>query len=171
MRHVFRLLLLVPTIGWAQTGVRNQGLHPVYLKQPVEVLVRLNRPVSNAEHRLIMEQQLVAHLDTFSLQDLLSHPGIYFAALYSGPSHRGYQLAPPVTQGNGLYPFTKQLIVVEKLERPRKGRYYTRWQPAENYHRWLVRQDASDFGPFTPPNTLPGVDSVRVLYVLKRQKQ
>lgn len=166
---LIELLLCSPVLGWSQKALMGH-VQPVRFKRPVEVIVRLNSPVPNAEHRLIMEKQLVAHLDTFSLQDLLRHPGIYFAAIYTA-SYGEYKAVAPVTRGNGLYPFNTRPIVVEELERPLKGRYYTRWQPADNYRRWLVRKDASDFGPSNPPNTLPGVDSVRVVYVLKRSKR
>lgn len=165
------LVVCLPVLGWAQVSPAGHSLQLVRFKHPVEVLVRLNSPVPNAEHRLIMEKELVAHLDTFSLQDLLRHPDIYFAALYSGRSRKGYKKVPPVTKGSGLYPFNTLPIIVEELERPLKGRYYFKREAADNYRRELVRKDASDFGPSNPPNTLPGVDSVRVVYVLKRSKR
>lgn len=170
MPRLIGLFVCLPALGWAQASRTGHPLQSVRFKQPVEVLVRLDSPVPHAEYRLVVEQQLVAHLDTFSLQDLLRHPGIYFAGLYSGGSHKQYKAVPPITQGNGLYPFNKLSINIEALERPPGGRYYTRWEPAENYRRWVVRKDVSDFGPSHPPDTLPGVDSVRVVYTLKRQK-
>ena len=79
-------------------------------------------------------------------------------------------MLPPPTQSDGLYPFNELPIIVEKLARTHKSRYYTSWESAGAYRRWLVRKDPSDFGPPNPPDTLPGVDSVRVVYVLGPKK-
>jgi len=163
---------LLPLAG-AQAQSIGNALAPVHFKSPVEVFFRPSSSVIGAEYRLIMEKHLVSSLDTLSFRALLSHPHIYFAKVYtesvSGPPYREYYKTAPITQGKGLYPFNKQKVNVTKLERPPKGKFYTQTESATNYRIWMIRKDASDFGPAHPPDTLPGIDSVRVIYIIMRR--
>ena len=171
-----RLLWLFLFLPWQSKGQLYQATrqgHQVYFQAPVEVYFRLNSPVAEAEYVLVMEAALVPVLDTLSFQGMLRHPGIYFSTLYSStvpvkPKGK-YSRARPVAQGMGDYPFNNRKVNVTPLERPMQGRFYSRKEAAATYARHLRRKDPSDFGPATTPNTLPGVDSVRVAYVLKKR--
>jgi hypothetical protein len=117
-----------------------------------------------------MEEQLVPSLDTLSFRAMLSQQGIYFAKVYTesvgGSPYRKYYKKAPVEQGEGLYPFNERKVNVTKLERPPKGKFYTQKEPATHYRTWMTRKDASDFGSSHPPDTLPSIDSVRVVYII-----
>ncbi|MEL5995990.1 hypothetical protein [Hymenobacter segetis] len=172
---MYRLLWLFMFFPWPSRGqmapVTRQD-NQVHFQAPVEVYFRLNSPVAEAEYVLVMEAALVPVLDTLSFQGLLRHPGIYFSTLYSStapvkPTGK-YRRARPVAQGTGEYPFNNQKVNVAPLERPMQGRFYTRKEAAANYARHFRRKAPSDFGPAITPDTLPGVDSVRVVYVLEK---
>lgn len=149
-------------------------LEQVRFRDPVEASVRLNHTTPPAEYRLVMEADLIPHLDTLSVQGMLRHPGIYFSQLYTksvpGTRYRKHYTIGPETKGSGLYPFNTRKVNVEPLA-PRQGRYYTGKEKAAPYNQQFLRRDASDFGPALTPNTLPGVDSVRVLYVIKTRER
>jgi len=163
-------LLCGAVLGCSPVHRTMRHLEQVRFREPVEVLVRLHHTTPPAEYRLVMEASLLPHLDTLSVHGMLLHPGIYFSQLYTGSvpgtRYRQHYTIGPATQGSGLYPFNTQKVNVEPLA-PRQGRYYTRKEKVAPYNQQFQRKDASDFGPTLKPNTLPGVDSVRVLYVIK----
>jgi hypothetical protein len=170
MRYSLGFLgFLIPLAG-AQTQPTGHSLAPVQFKSPVEVFFRPNGPVPGAEYRLIMEEHLIPSLDTLSFRAMLSQRGIYFAKVYTesvgGSPYSKYYKIAPISQGEGLYPFNERKVNVTKLERPPKGRFYTQKESATYYRTWMTRKDASDFGPAHPPDTLPGIDSVRVVYIV-----
>ncbi len=151
-------------------------LQPVRFKQPVEVTLRMDSPVPGAEYRLVMEKALVASLDTLTWHSMLHHPDIYFAKLFSSSVpldslHRfPYKQVGPTTRGSGLYPFNNLRVNIEAIKRPPKGQFYWQREPTRSYQNWKVRKDPTDMGLSSQFNSLPGVDSVRVVYVLERKK-
>lgn len=171
-----RLLLVFLCLPWPSSGQSRQvtrQLHPVHFQAPVAVYFRLDTPVVNAEHQLIMEAALLPMLDTLSFQGMLNQPGIYFSTIYNstvpGNPSRKYYRAAPVAQGDGDYPFNHQKVNVKPLERPARGRFYFRKEVAASYGWWFTRKDPTDMGVNSLANTLPGVDSVRVVYVLQKR--
>lgn len=173
---MYKLLWLFLCLPWPSSGQPRQvtrQLHQVYFQAPVEVYFRLDTPVVGAEHRLIMEATLLPILDTISFQGMLHHPGIYFSKIYNstvtGKPLQKYYRATPVAQGDGLYPFNHQKVNVKPLERSARGRFYFRKEASASYRQWFTRKDATDMGHNSLANTLPGVDSVRVVYVLQKR--
>ncbi|WBA41732.1 hypothetical protein [Hymenobacter canadensis] len=146
-------------------------MQKVQFDEPVEVYVRLDKPVKGAEYRLIMERKLVPQLDTMTFTRMLHHPGIFFSKIFtnsvSGKPVRKYYMDRPENRGSGLYPFDTTTLPANTLVKPYTGVFYTRKEPAKNYSYWLVRKNSSDMGINDKVNTLPGVDSVRVVYVIK----
>ena len=167
------LFISFPITFWSQPHQGTKSLKRVRFKSPVEVTIRLDKPIAGAEYRMIMEDNLAAHLDTLSFIGMLNHPGIYFAKLFNGPltnsSNQEYYSTVPETKGTGLYPFNLQKINITKLEHPR-GKFYMNTESAKEYRIWMVRKDPTDMGINYQVNTLPGVDSVRVIYVVKRKR-
>ena len=157
-------------------SLHKLGLQPVRFKHPVEIYLRLDLPVPGAEHRLVMEKALVPFLDTLTLYGLLHHPGIYFSKLHSSSVPRDalqrfpYRQVGPTARGTGLYPFNNQRVNSEAIQRPFNDRFYWQWEPARPYRTWEVRRDPTDMGVSDRFNTLPGVDSVRMIYVLEKRK-
>ena len=155
----------------AQTAKQNiRKMEQVHFQQPVVVLVRLNTPVPNAEYRVVMDRSLVSQLDTMTLHGLLHHPGIYFSYVYtrsvSGNPRRKYYMTAPETQ-DGFDDFKPMKFPYEIVERPPKGRFYTRVESANSYRYWLARRSPSDAGYDGLADTLPGVDSVRTVYIIR----
>ena len=171
-----KLLWLFVCLPWPSSGQPRQvtrQLCPVHFQAPVAVCFRLDSPVVGAEHQLIMEAALLPMLDTLSFQGMLHHPGIYFSKIYNstvpGEPLRKYYRAAPVAQGDGEYPFNHQKVNFTPLERPARGRFYFRKEAAASYGCWFTRKDPTDMGVNSLANTLPGVDSVRVVYVLQKR--
>ena len=174
MLNALRLLCLItwmPFIAIGQPHSAKQSIRQmkqVHFSSPVLVIVRLNQPVAGAEYRMVMNRAVMAELDTLSLQGLLRHTGIYFAKVYTntvpGVPRRKYYMATPEV-ADGLDPLQPTKFPFEPVEKPRNGHFYTRVEPAQIYRTWFAPGQAGDL----QSNTLPGVDSVRVVYILKKR--
>lgn len=171
---MIRLLLLfmwLPFLALGQTQSAKQAIRnmkPVHFSSPVQVVVRLDKPVAEAEYRLMMDRALMEGLDTLSLLGLLRHPGIYFAKIYTNsvsgmPLRKYYMTSPEVA--DEIDPLQHTKFPFELVEKPRIGQFYTRTEPAKVYRTWFAPGRAGDL----QSNTLPGVDSVRVVYIIKKR--
>lgn len=165
------LYLFVCLPCWAMGQPRRakqaiRQMQQVRFSSPVLVLFRVDQPVAGAEYRLLMERALMPGLDTMTLPSVLRHPGIYFAKIYTnsvpGVPRRKYYLTSPEV-ADGLDPLQPVKFPCEPVDKPRKGRFYTRKEPTQAYRTWFAPGRAGDL----ESNTLPGVDSVRVVYVIK----
>ena len=164
------IFLLSPSVIIAQQAKREiRKMKQIHFKQPVLVLFHLSSPVNNAEYRLVVEESMIPQLDTLTFRGMLSSPEVYFAKTFTssvpGNPRRKYYISTPDTP-DGLDPFKSTKFPYERLERPRKGKFYIRKEPARSYSTWLVRKNPSDMGYDDKINTLPGVDSIRIAYVI-----
>ena len=169
MLRLICLFVWLPFLAPAQPRRAKQVIRQmksVQFSSPVIVLVRLDQPVAGAEYSLMMDRALLPVLDTLSLPGLLQHPNIYFTKVYTnsvpGLPRRKYYLATPETP-DGLDPLQPAKFPFEPVEKPHNGKFYTRTEPAQAYRTWFAPGRAGDL----QSNTLPGVDSVRVVYILK----
>jgi len=168
-------LLLIIFLLSSHAIIAQQAKHEIrkmkqiHFKQPVLVFFHLTSPANNAEYRLVIEESMIPHLDTLAFRGMLSNPECYFAKTFTnsvpGNPIRKYYISTPSTSDR-LYQFNNIKFPYERLEQPRKGKFYTRKEPAKSYSTWLVRKNPSDMGYDDKINTLPGVDSVRIAYVI-----
>ena len=169
------LFISLPFFTNAQQAKHEiRRMQRIRFKQPVLVLFHLNKPVNNAEYNLVVEKLMLLQLDTLTFRGMINNPSIYFAKVFTssvpGRPNRKYYLSKPSTP-SGLYPFHSLGFPYELLERPRNNKLYTKKEPAKSYSTWLVRKDSSDMGYNDKINTLPGVDSVRIAYVIKTREK
>lgn len=176
MKHLLLTVFLLSSHAIvAQQAKREiKKMKEVNFKQPILVLFRLNSPVINAAYQLVIEEAMMSQLDTLSFYGMLSNPMIYFAKLYTssvpGEPRRKYYLSKPDTSEElDLCKGTK--FTCERLKRPRKNRFYTRKEPAKSYSTWMVRENPSGIIYDSGINTLPGVDSVRIIYVINMREK
>lgn len=173
---MFRILYLfvwLPFFALGQPQRAKQAIRQmkqVRFSSPVLVLIRLNQPVVGAEHRMVMERALLPTLDTLSLPAMLRHPGMYFAQVYTGgvpgkPYRKYYRTAPEVP--DGLDPFQPTRFPFEPVEKPSHGGFYTRLESAEPYRYWMAQTGLTDVRLDDKANTLPGVDSIRTIYIIQ----
>jgi len=173
--RIFLICFTLPHLIFAQQAREEiKKMRQVNFRQPVMVFFHLDFPVKRAEYKLVIDKSIIPILDTLSYKGLLHHPEIYFAKVSTnsipGEPWRKYYMAQPET-ADGIYPFGPEKFPHERLIRPPKGKFYSRQEPAASYRTWLVRQDSTDLGYDGQINTLPGVDSVRVIYIIKKRER
>ena len=151
MRHLLLItFLLTPSFIAAQQAKQEiKRMKQIYFKQPILVLFHLSNPVNNAEYRLVVEESMIPKLDTLTFRGMLSSPEVYFAKTFTssvpGNPRRKYYLSTPDTP-DGIDLFKSAKFPYGRLERPRKGKFYLRKEPAKSYSTWLVRRNPSDMG-------------------------
>ena len=175
-------LSVLPIVGAAQssprarasrTAMREPQLYVsrVRLAEPVLVFYRSVGP-GQATQQLVMDKQQLPLLLTLTLEELAQRRGIFVDGLSNpvlpGTDAKKVRLAgPSLLAGHERRPAGDGRSTYARLKVPAPGELYVVREPAEEY-RHFVAAPGQGYRIDFQTNGLPGIDSVRAIYTLRK---
>ncbi len=173
---------LLPVVGAAQSAPRARaGRAAKGETQPYVSRVRLAEPVlvfyrapgaGQATQQLVMDKQQLPLLLTLTLEELAQRRGIFVDGLSNpalpGTDAQKFRLAgPSLLAGPERRPAGDGRSTYARLKVPAPGELYVVREPAEEYRHFVVAPGQGYRIDFQT-NGLPGIDSVRAIYTLRK---
>jgi hypothetical protein len=173
---------LLPVVGAAQSSGRARAgraapsepqayVSRVRLAEPVLVFYRAPG-TSQATQQLVMDKQQLPLLLTLSLEELAQRRGIFVDGLGNpglpGADGQKFRLSgPSLLAGPERRPAGDGRSTYVRLKVPAPGELYVVREPAEEY-RHFVAAPGQGYRIDFQTNGLPGIDSVRAIYTLRK---
>lgn len=157
--------------GRIATGEPQPFVGRVRLAEPVLVFYRAPGP-GQATQQLVMDKQQLPLLLTLPLEELAQRRGIFVDGLSNpalpGADARKFRLSgPSLLAGAERHPAGDGRSTYARLKVPAPGELYVVRESAEEY-RHFVAAPGQGYRIDFQTNALPGIDSVRAIYTLRK---